>query len=379
MIEQLPDGIYFGLPFDTYHGQQRLSASGCCNMLIDPATFWADSWLNPDRKDGPTEARVAGSAYHCGMLEPDRFATTYRPKLDQGDYPGALTTATAIGDALAELGLPKTKAGELVLDKAKRLRDAGYTGEVWHLMLDEWERSILPYQVAIPQALYNDVVRDMKRLRDNPELAPFVSGGQAEVSMLWTDKDGTRWKVRFDYLRADGVVDLKSFANPNGKNLDRCIADAIAYNRYYVQAVLYWQACEKIREFGDALPIFGAETAAQEDLIEAIRESVEPFEFWWIFQQKGGMPNVLARKLRRNAVVHNDRVADAPDADKRESLRKKLSRPPSRIFEKGALEIQSCARLFKQCSEIWPSGAWGVMMPVSEIDDEAFSSFFLES
>lgn len=383
--EQLPDGIYFGLDFEAYHGQRRLSASGCCNMLVDPATFWADSWLNPDRVEIPTEARITGSAYHTAILEPERFAAEYRAEPDPRDYPDAIMTASEVMSILKELGEKQTIKGEDALARARRLDELLQhqlvaKRPIWEIIKAEWrEADPDELQIGISRQLMNEIERDVQLIAGNPEILPHVRGGQAEVTILWTGEDGTRWKIRVDYLRPDGPRDLKSFANTSRKNLNRCIADAIQYNRYYVQAVLYLRGVEKIRELGKDLPIRKVQNQAQKDLITAIRESVEPFEFWWIFQQKGGIPNVLARKLRRNATVHNDRVMDAPDADKRESLRKKLSRPPSRIFEKGMMEIDHCARLFRQCSEIWPSGPWGSMIPVAEIDDEDFPPFFLES
>lgn len=377
MTDQLPDGIYFSLAFDTYHAQQRLSASGCSNMLTDPATFWADSWLNPDREEPDTEASIDGTAYHVALLEPERFAASYRPEPNPADYPEALMTASEVMATLKELGEKQTVKGESSLDRARRLQALGFDRPIWACVMDDWQRADPDEtMIGLPQKVLVQVARDVERIRKNPELLPFVTGGQSEVSVLWTGKDGTRWKARIDYLKPGQVIDLKSFANPSRKNLERCITDAISYNRYYVQAVLYWQAAQAIRDLD--LPVI-AETAAQEDLVDAIREGTEPFEFWWIFQQKGGVPNALARKLRRNLMVHNDRVADAPDEDRRESLRKKLSRPPSRIFEKGTMELESCARLLRQCQEIWPSGPWGSMVPVGEVDDESFSPYFLES
>ena len=47
----LEDGIYFDLDEDQYHAEERLSASGICNMLVSPPTFWANSWLNPDKDE----------------------------------------------------------------------------------------------------------------------------------------------------------------------------------------------------------------------------------------------------------------------------------------------------------------------------------------
>src|SRR5690606_35088684 len=140
-IEQLEDGIYFRLPEAQYHGQQRLSASGCANLLVSPGTFWADSWLNPDREvdEDPTIAQILGSAYHTALLEPDRFDELYVCEPDPADYPKLLTTGTAIGERLAELGEAKKKAGEKVEEQALRLWEIDQEYELWPLVMSDWE------------------------------------------------------------------------------------------------------------------------------------------------------------------------------------------------------------------------------------------------
>lgn len=377
-VAQLDDGIYSRLPQNEYHAQNRLSASGCANLLVSPGTFWADSWLNPNRETDtdPTDAQIVGTAYHVARLEPERFHDTYARQPDPADYPEALMTATAIGEALAELGLPKKKAGEGVLEQARRLHAAGYDGEIWHLVMDDWSEQAGD-RIALKAKTFDEIDRDMNALRGNEELLPFITGGQSEVSVFWTDELGVRWKARFDYLKPRHVIDLKTFENSARKELDRCIHDAIAYNRYYIQARVYWTAAELIRTGG--LPIKKIQNQAQKDLIEAIRASADPFEYWWIFQEKRGVPNVLARQMRMTREVHPHYLAQAPDDESRKLLERKLARP-SRIWEKATIEVEHCRRLYLQCMEIWGTEKpWGPMVPVSDISDDAFSPYFLEN
>ena len=88
----LPDGIYFNLDERVYHALPRLSASGINNLLVSPATFWNESWLNPDKKDEDTPARILGRAYHTARLEPHKFDTQFVCELDKEDYADGLTT-----------------------------------------------------------------------------------------------------------------------------------------------------------------------------------------------------------------------------------------------------------------------------------------------
>lgn len=376
-VEQLVDGIYFGLPQEVYHAQHRLSASGCCNMLISPGDFWADSWMNPDRKEAPTEALISGTAYHMARLEPDRFKATYLPGINPADLAeDVLTTYDQIKAALKERGEAMTKSGEKVLDAARRLRSVGYGGQIMHIMqadleaiAEAEEKTILPWE------LYHQISVDMARLHENTEISPYLTDGQAEVSVLWTDKHGTAWKARLDYLRVNTVTDVKTFVNSMGKNLEKCIADGIAYNRYYIQGALYWRAAEEIRK--GELPVKKMQNQAQKDLISAIRASEDIFEYWWVFQQKGGVPNVLARRYRQTREIHPHYLAQAPDEKGRELLRKKIKNP-TKLWEKGQLELDSCAMVFRRYAEAFGTAPWGPEIPVSDTDDEAFAPYFLE-
>jgi hypothetical protein len=376
-IEQLADGIYFGLPIEVYRGQERLSSSGCSDMLISPADFWANSWMNPDREDESSEAQVMGTAYHMARLEPDRFKATYLSTVNPADYPNVLTTGDQIKAELKELGLPMTKAGEKTLDTALRLKAAGYPGPIMHILNAELEeRAEAEGKIILPYEGYRQIAVDMARLHENVEIGPFLSDGQPEVSVFWTDGNGIKWKVRIDYLKARHVVDVKTFINSMGKNLDKCIADIIAFNRYYIQGALYWRAAEEIRK--GELAIRKVQNQSQKDLIAEIRASEDIFEYWWVFQQKGGVPNVLARWFRQASEPSMHYLVQAPDEKGRELLRKKI-RKPTRLWEKGQLELDACALQFRRCLEAYGTAPWGPNIPVSDIDDEAFSPYFLES
>lgn len=377
----LEDGIYFGLPQEEYHALQRLSGSGCQNLLVSPATFWADSWLNPARMEKEeleqkAEALILGSAYHSAKLEPEIFAYTYRRGLNLADFgDDMLTSHEQIKAKLKELGHPQTVAGEKVLDAARRLRDAGYTKPIKHLVEDEFARSIEEGEIVLHWRSYDQVVADAAAVRLNPEISQFLAEGASEVTILWTDDKGVKWKARIDRLQVKRIVDLKTFENPRRKILEQVLYDAIAYNRLYIQAFVYWTACELIR--ASKLSIRKVQTKEQKALIEAIRQNPDPFEYWWVFQEKKGVPNVLARRLRMTEEPHPSHLVNAPDEKSREELRRKMQ-SPSMIWSKAKLEVEHARNLFLQCAEIWPTGPWGAMVPIADIDDEGFNSFWLQ-
>lgn len=381
VVEQLEDGIYFKLPQEVYHAQKRLSASGCCNLLVSPATFWADSWLNPEREevDQSTPAKIYGSAAHVGTLEPERFPSAYLPLPNPDDYgteeQPLLTTHAAIKAVLKDRGEPQTKGDEGVLGAAIRLRESGYGGAIWHLIMDEFEAGRGADQIALPHKVYAEITRDIERMKSNTEIMKQLDGGEAEVSIFWTDKNGVRWKARLDKMQVRGAVDLKTFDNARGTVLDECIRNAIQYNRYHVQARVYVDAMEAVRA---GLRIAKIQNAEQKSLVEAIRASTAPFEYWWIFREKGGVPNLLARRLRMTGTVHPSHLADAPDEESRARLEASKSFP-SRLWEKAGNAVKLARQLYVNGMEIWGEAEpWQALIPVGEIDDESFSPYWLE-
>lgn len=360
-MTDLEDGIYFSLPAADYHALPRLSASGIANMLVDPPTYWAGSWMNPNRKDEETDAKIIGAAYHVARLEPWKFHECYIREIDPADFPEIITNGTGLAAALEERGQTKKKAGETVLEQAHRLRAAGYGGPILHLLQEKWEEERRG-RVGLSPEIFDQIEADMAAIQSSDQIRPLLENGYAEVSILWTDpKTGVRMKARIDYLRADGWADFKSFDNPRKKRIDQCLADAFMYNRYYIQAVFYHQAIEAARAIG-ALNMVDHGTHSAENveaLLAEIYNRPDPLECHYVFQQKNGVPNLLARKIE----------LFAPGA---EALRL------SAMHIKARNEINWAAGLFKFYREEFGDDPWPPLNPTGTIGDEDFPTYWLE-
>lgn len=373
----LADGVYFNLDDKDYHALPRLSASGINNLLVSPATFWHDSWLNADRKDEDTPARLLGRAYHTARLEPHRLDELFFAELDKEEYADGLLTDTAIKAALKELGQPQTKTGEGVLDRAHRLRSMGYEGKIWHLDLEEWE-SEKGNRTPIPAQYWRDIQTDMQRLRGNPEIADLLSGGAAEVSILWTcPETGQRMKGRIDYLKPNMIVDLKTFQNSSRKRLDQAIADAFRYNRYYIQAALYWSAVELIR--AGALDAIDADED-QAKLFESVASNPRPLSSWYIFQEKGGVPNLVAYEIGLlNVHASADMNAAGIDDETIRQRARDAVTNKSALMLKAEMEIRHAKAEFATYSEVYEDGEpWQPVTPLRQLNDEMFNGFWLD-
>ena len=376
----MENGIYFNLPEDEYHAIPRLSASGICNILVSPATFWADSWMNPDKKkrDDDTDARILGRAYHVARFQPHLLDQMFVSKINPDDYEGLLTNATMIEAELDKLMEPKKLAGEKVLDKAIRLREAGYSKPILHLLQNDWEANLGDRQ-GISADYWQQLKRDMELLREDEEIVKHMTGGQAEVSVLWTE-EGIDMKCRFDYLKPNGFTDLKTFDNPMRKNLENKIVTDFQYNRYYIQAFIYWRVFELIRR-GKIDLAWQAANENIEQLIEAIRNRPTAGEIWYIFQEKKGIPNVLAREIDfRTPVAESHPINDAGVSHETSVALGEKTRRLNSLGLKAKLDVEIAMSKFAGYMDIYgPDEPWRLIRPSGRITDADCSTYFLES
>lgn len=386
----LPDGVYFNIPEAQYHDLKRMSASNIKNVLISIPTFWAKSWMNPEREEVETDtkAKILGSAYHVAIFEPDTLDARYagEPDIDAAD--GILTTDTQVKAELKELGLPITKAGENALERAWRLVDAGYDDQkIAAIIKGEFQESLAGRQ-AIASKYWNQIQRDIERIKSNPEIYELVTGGASEVTILWTDPDsGIPMKARIDKLKKNLFVDLKSFANANGKPVNQAILDQVQYYKYYLSMRVYQIAIRMIKE--QDLQAMDAQTAGPDDncgdlmtakdhknleLVEALRAKTTMHEPWLFFQEKNGIPNLLARrlKLQRTPSGVDDQAIGAEDHD--------IKKADSALAMKADLEIKRALQLVAQAMQVYgPETEWYPFDMIGEIGDEDFRDWFLDS
>jgi hypothetical protein len=372
---EIADGVYFGMIDDAYHAIQRLSCSGIQKVLVSPANFWAESWLNPNRVDRPTKARHIGRAYHAARLEPERFKLDYVRALDKSDMPeGTLFTGTDMGKALADMGLAKSGS---VGEQAARLRAASYPGTVWQLELAAWEAR-RGQRIAIPAVTFEEIAEDGARLRSSPAIAELISGGASEVSVFWTcPRTGIKMKARLDYLKPRSWVDLKTFDNSRGKRLEQAIADAFRYNRYYIQAVAYRDAVEAIRN--GLIDLVGDATDAERDLLARVQMAPCPLDCWYVFQEKGGVPNILGRRFLFDDLPSSHDIHKAGLSEEAEARAAQAVARPTQIMRKATVEIAHAKKLFLAYSEIYePGQPWLPFDPLADIGDDDFAPKWLD-
>jgi hypothetical protein len=192
------DGVFPDLAHAAYH-ERRLgvvSKSALDHIARSPAHYKA--WF--DGEDETSDALEFGSAFHCAMLEPERFARQYAEQPDFGDC---------------------RRTDNRTARDAWRMQNAG-------------KRIVSADDLSRIHGMCEAV-------RSHPLGSKMIANGTPELTIRWTDQStGLRCQSRADYyvesLRM--VVDVKSIIDAR---LDHFRRDVVKY-RYHVQDAMYRRA-----------------------------------------------------------------------------------------------------------------------------------------
>jgi len=174
-ILEYPNGIHKAVPHDVYHGRHLGLVSKTAIEQVDrsPAHYraWVDA-VGDDEAGRHTPAKHFGGAWHCSLLEPERFARTYVVEPNHGDL--------------------RTKAAKAARDEWR----AAHEGMTY--VSDDDMAAMTAMTAAV---------------RANPLAARMLEDGEPELTVLWNDPEtGLRCKTRTDYYVRNRrmAVDLKS-------------------------------------------------------------------------------------------------------------------------------------------------------------------------
>ena len=236
-------GIYPDITNEAYHSGAGLSKSDLDQIHRSPAHFRASC----EMVEGETsEALIMGSAFHCAVLEPERFEKEY---------------------TVAPVFNRRTKVGKQAYD--------------------EWNaENGTKYPLTTEQMV---IVRKMREsVMANPISRKLVEMTQHETS-IYADFDGVLCKCRPDGWSSDEnlLIDLKSAKDASANGFSK----AVAVGRYHVQdawyrsvierltgerqEAFYFIACEKEPPF--AMAIYQLDPIAQDAGYRAAMEDLETF------------------------------------------------------------------------------------------------------
>lgn len=189
--ETLPSTVY-GLPAESYHRIEALSAGGSKSLLKSVAHHYSVR-MNPGTGQSP--AMALGSLLHSMVLEPETVASLY---------------------VTAESFDRRTKAGKA----AAEAFEAEHAGKI----------IVTPEQRVAAQAMHNSI-------RAHPAASIILPDAKPEVSIFWRQY-GVPCKARLDLLPGGYVADLKSAIDASKLGFSR----ACGQFGYHRQAAHYMDA-----------------------------------------------------------------------------------------------------------------------------------------
>lgn len=254
---------------EEHHAIVALSNSGMRDLAVSPLRYWYEH-INPAPRveEEETNAQRMGSALHCAVLESEEtFDSRYARELDSADWPVCLDTVKDIRDWVADKG---GKCKGVIKDEvvASALAFMAESGEEVPILANEQKRffALHGHKTTLKVDEWERVAGMARALLEEPALKPILQRGEPEVSIVAKDPEtGVLLKARLDWMAPLWTLDLKSFTAKRGASIDKAVADAIFYERYYIQAFFY----SYVRQLA---------TGEKADFVEAFVESDQPHE-----------------------------------------------------------------------------------------------------
>ncbi len=199
VIADLPHGLHLNIPPAMYHARVPGMVSKSALDLVHRSPAHYKAWCDGG-EDDQTEALFLGGAFHCALLEPERFESEFVEMPDFGD-----------------------RRFKEAKDASKKWADANATKT--HLTAEQ-ARAIRGMVASI---------------RKHPLASKALRDGEPEATVRWRDEEtGLECKARADYLvrRLEMVIDVKSADDASYEAFRR----AVVRYRYHVQDALYRSA-----------------------------------------------------------------------------------------------------------------------------------------
>lgn len=210
--------ILFDVPAEEY--QQRelgVASSGVLVRLLKKTPAHVKAWV--ERADEATEAKAFGQAYHCRILEPERFASLYvAPPRKAPRRP-----------SVRQVEAKKPSKATIAAIEFWRAWDAEHAGQIILAPKDRDKIEVMAEALA-----------------ENPVAYNALTGGHSEVTLRWVDEEtGVPCKARLDHLKRPIALgaDLKAVEDASPDAFKR----AVANYGYHVQEAHY---CEGARVCG---------------------------------------------------------------------------------------------------------------------------------
>lgn len=293
-LMQHPDGVYVHLPQMDYLNDWALSYSAFKTLLSSPPDWHWESVFNmiEEKTRKQTPALRFGEAVHCALLErteedkgilPSVFFDRFGTPPDATSHPKALRTIPEIkADLTDRLNVKPVKT---VWDEATQ-KEVAAKKEDWidqllthdpkaqilDVLIEQWKADGM---VELSQEQIDKLTLMVTLATKHPDLVSAFSGvGLSEVSVFWTDANEIRQRARFDRLKPNASIDLKTFANWQGRDFHKALLREAALRMYDLQAAHYDVARHEAKRLVEEGKVFFChEVLLTEEEIDAVVEA----------------------------------------------------------------------------------------------------------
>lgn len=208
-MPEIGPGLHRDLPFDVYAAIPAIN-SGIINRWGDVSPLHMHEAIHGRIENTDSQDRKFGRAYHCRILEPDRYSKDF-------------LVATVCKSQFAN-GSPCKSPGK------------HYDGTSWYCGRHKHDDCTEPTDfISIEEAARIEEMAD--RLHNDPAVAMFRRKGWSELSGVY-ERNGVLCKFRSDRVPEDMdlVIDIKKVQLGKAR-LEDC-QNAIGGNGYFVQAAM---------------------------------------------------------------------------------------------------------------------------------------------
>lgn len=301
MIEH-PEGVWLNLSEESYFSDPALGSTALKTLLTSPCDYWWSSGYNnlvanKEFSEEETRAQRLGSAVHCALLEGvEVFQSVYGICPDKYTHPHALDTAEKLKARLKELGEKISGSKDELI---QRLKAADPNAVILDDIIEAWKAD---GKKPLSKWDYSRVMlmeRVLLGRKDQPtELGKAFIGGLSELSVVWLDEWGIRHRARFDKIKPNVTIDLKTFSNWQGRELTKAMLREAALRYYHLQASHYLEARRQLRRLvaeGKIFaptsedPVLKAKIEADIALLHEIAKA-DKARWVWVFFKTDGAP-----------------------------------------------------------------------------------------
>ena len=251
-VQPYPEGIYFDMLEDEYHNIPYFSRSTCEVMLFDTSgeEYWHKSKMNPNYKPFQTTAAMElGSAIHCAILEPERFALEFVQEPTIADMQGkiVLNKVDDFKHFLKKVGESISGTKDKLIERCSPYLDPEQF-VIWdHVMAAFWSDVMAENKTVLRKDAIEIIEGIIDSINKRPNMPKLLENIRSEITIIWEDeRTGLMCKCRLDGARPEAIVEVKSFSIANRKGLKKAMYDAINYEHYNLQYFVYHQALQSI-------------------------------------------------------------------------------------------------------------------------------------